>query len=192
MENPALASPAEVVISDCTILCSRSRAAGAQILFWEHLSSLETQTVHLAIRAVSTASWQRKAAAFLPGQRALGRTNTLRPREIGRAVTLNLLLPSTYIFASCILANNICIRCIYIWQRGKLDRNCKKKIRTRMVLKGSYSSGVALSIHPSIQYPPTDRLFYASAELGVADSLMTVTWFLSLRNTQLVGKKNRI
>lgn len=35
-----------------------------------------------------------------------------------------------------------------------------------MVLKGSYSSGVALSIHPSIQHPPTDRLFYASCWTG--------------------------
>lgn len=59
MENPVLTSPAEVVVFDCTILFSLLRASRANTL-WEPLS-LETQTVHLAIRAVSTASWQESS-----------------------------------------------------------------------------------------------------------------------------------
>lgn len=74
MENPGLTSPAEVVVSDCTISCSLPGVAGAQILFWESLPSLETQTVHLAIRAVSIASWQDSKQLLALGREPLAET----------------------------------------------------------------------------------------------------------------------
>lgn len=74
MENLGLTSPAEVVVSDCTISCSLPCVAGAQILFWESLPSLETQTVHLAIRAVSIASWQDSKQLLALGREPLAET----------------------------------------------------------------------------------------------------------------------
>lgn len=65
MEKAAVTSPAEVVVSDCTILCSLPRVAGANTLLRTSLS-LETQTAHLAIKAVSTASWQERETSFCP------------------------------------------------------------------------------------------------------------------------------
>lgn len=75
MENPVLTSPAEVVVFDCTILCSLLRATRANTL-WESLS-LETQTVHLAIRAVSAASWQE--SSFCPWAGSPWQSQDLRP-----------------------------------------------------------------------------------------------------------------
>ena len=74
MENPGLTSPAEVVVSDCTVSCSLPGVAGAQILFWESLPSLETQTVHLAIRAVRIASWQDSKQLLALGREPLAET----------------------------------------------------------------------------------------------------------------------
>ena len=58
----------------------------------------------------------RQQAASGPGQGALGRDRTLGPRELGRTVTLNLLLPQ-HLFASCILANDMCIKHTYMVER---------------------------------------------------------------------------
>lgn len=99
MENPVLTSPAEVVVSDCTILCSLPRAAGANTLLRTSLS-LETQIVHLAIRAVSTASWQEREQLL-----SLGREPLAEPRLQGWRnrwdSDSNLLLPQHLLI--CIL-----------------------------------------------------------------------------------------
>ena len=81
IENPGLTSSAEVVVSDYTISCSLPGVAGAQIVFWEPLAYIETQTVHLSIRAVSTASWQEREQLLTLGREPLAEPG---PQGLGK------------------------------------------------------------------------------------------------------------
>lgn len=105
MEKLVLTSPAEMVVCDYTILCSFPGLQDPKHS-WESLSPLETQMVHLAIRAVR-ANWPggRERA---PGQGALERA-ILQGREKQVGHDSNLSLPQHLLIYILYAADDIWI-----------------------------------------------------------------------------------